>query len=68
MLTWHTSPIPEPIGGFPVQVLAIHRTKEYTSDIYLVWRDNVGSVARWPHADKPVTHWAYYNIPDLDND
>jgi len=65
MLVWHDTPIPEPVGGFPVQVLAIHRTKKYTSDIYMVWQDNSGNIARWPHRDLNITHWAYYSVPEL---
>ena len=43
--------------------LAIHHTKNYTSDVYMVWKDKDGKVPRWPHKSKKITHIAEYNIP-----
>lgn len=45
--------------------LAIHHTKNYTSDVYMVWKDKSGEVPRWPHNGvKNITHIAEYNLPN----
>lgn len=44
--------------------LAIHHTKNYTSDVYMVWKNMDGEVPRWPHNGvKNITHIAEFNLP-----
>lgn len=66
MLVWHDvreNPIPVYNNGL-VYFLAIHKTFLYTSDVYMCWSNKDGSVARWPHNDISITHWAYINLPE----
>jgi hypothetical protein len=44
--------------------LAIHHTTNYTSDVYMVWKNKDGEVPRWPHTSKSITHIAEYNLPN----
>ena len=80
MLVWHDvkeNPLPaSPVGGYVTYFLAIHRSKNYTSDVYMCWINNgnwPGEVMRWPHVTSegemilPITHWAYFNLPEIDD-
>jgi len=70
MIVWHSVKdidIPGPVAGQCVSVLAIHKSKRYTSDVYMIWKWSDDTLARWPHHDLEVTHWAYFNEPEEDD-
>ncbi len=46
--------------------LAIHSSDRYVSDVYMIWKDNDGTLNRWREGTHtfPITHIAEYNLPE----
>lgn len=69
MLDWKRINDHSEIPGTPMGVrlkyyLAVHRSAQYTSDVYMIWRARSGEISRWPHLHLPITHIAEFNLPD----